>query len=245
MTLKYISAHQTYLGYDEDLGPVCVSLLKKDKKYLVYIRTIYKFKAITIDNALLVPTKGQPENVLSPKAGNIIIYLAFEKYLSELEDEWFQLEKWYKSTKFQCPSMGEPASINPAECETLSKDISDKIRLHVATIEVVRSNLNKIVSGLESIDDLSILSPLKYTEVMMMKKYYYNDIILLLEPDQRTPSQRDTFKMFKRMLGSPLIKDGVKVVSKSHNQVKLDNPVTLQDEEVNLYNDDVINYLLM
>ncbi|KAI0224930.1 epithelial cell transforming sequence 2 oncoprotein-like [Massospora cicadina] len=197
-----------FLGYDEDLGPMCLSIRSRESMYTVRIRSNWRTSEIKVDATTLSPSSLFTCQLISCEAYSVVVYLALEKYLDELEEDWFRLLNWQQKINFTSPYTRDVYEKFESDHSAYVTDLKAAITFSISTPQIAKEGLHRIIRQFELIDDPSISLPLHNLERKMAQRYIYTDIVIDGSDASRTLDlQPPALSMF----GQPLVNLGVPV----------------------------------
>lgn len=200
--------HLSFLGYDEDLGPISASITTTGNTHLVHLRTYWKTSLIPIAVDLGLPSSLHSSHTSAPKAHSLILYLALEKYLEEIEEDWFRLLDWQQKIQFTAPHHKDGVVRFSTDHRNYVSELKREVTFAISAPQVAKQDLPRVVGQLERVEDLSIRKPLLNIEASLNQNYIFTDIITHLSGLNRTMEQRDTFNTFQNICGQALVLNG-------------------------------------
>ncbi|KAJ9078926.1 epithelial cell transforming sequence 2 oncoprotein-like [Entomophthora muscae] len=205
---SYNKELKIFMGYDEDLGPMCLSIVTSERIHTVYIRSNWRTSKIALDASMLSPSSVPIPQVISSKAYSVIIYLALEKYLFELEEDWFRLLTWQQKINFSSPYNRDVYEKFEEDHPGYISDLKAAVTFSISAPQIAKEDLHRIVRQLEAVDDPTIKAPLFNIERKVAQRCIYTDIILHCSGLSRTMEQRDTYNILLQILGQMLANQG-------------------------------------
>ncbi|KAI9297227.1 Dbl homology domain-containing protein [Neoconidiobolus thromboides FSU 785] len=200
--------HKVYVGYDEDFGPLFVTLYSQDSSHVVYLYSNWGSSKVVVDNAMITPSSVNITQSLTPRAYKIILFLAFEKYLEELENQQFSLKSWQQSIDFLSPCYGDNLYKFANDKRGYQRDFLQDIDSSVTLFQLIKSDLPRFVGQLELVENEQLERTLKNLDRKIMQKSVTVDVIIHHSGLNRTMEQRDTFNAFIKICGEPLVQNG-------------------------------------
>lgn len=123
----------------------------------------------------------QASQVISPKAYSVIIFLALEKYLHELEEDWFRLLSWQQKINYASPFNRDAYEKFESDHKGYISDFKAAVTFSISAPQIAKADLSRIVNQLEPVEDPTIKKPLFNIE----RKMVANETLSFSKPNFR------------------------------------------------------------